>query len=179
MRMGLVYGDEMRNWLKTVLFVSALSPTLLVVGGVRWYESGVLDIVVIQLILVSLIGSILPFLIILCLVQEAESLAFNAKKIESADYFLIVFVVGYLIPVVAKFAEIGCFYFFLLFVVCVFIAWLISNIPSHPLMYIFKYRFYKVESEEGVVYILISRRNILSPKSIKLVKRISSGMLLE
>lgn len=58
-------------------------------------------------------------------------------------------------------------------------GWVISNIPSHPILYLFRFRFYKIESEEGMVYTLITRRQILSPKNIKTVKIISSGMLME
>lgn len=169
----------MRNWLKMTLFVSAFSPTLLVLGGVRWYELGTADGVVYQLILISILGTALPFLIIRWLISEAESFSFRARKVEAADYFLLVFVASYFIPLVAKVAEMDFVYSLLLVFVGFLVAWVVSSIPSHPLLYLFKYRFYKVESDEGMVYMLISRRDISSPKSIGFVKKISSGMLLE
>jgi hypothetical protein len=59
------------------------------------------------------------------------------------------------------------------------VAWVVSNIPSHPVLYLAKFRFYKIESESGMVYTLITRREIRSPKNITVVKQISNSMLME
>ena len=168
----------LKNWLKTILFVSAFSPTLLALAGVRYFSSG-LDTIFYQLVAVSIIGMFLPFFILAWVTNESEGINFTAKKVESADYFLLVFLASYTAPVVMKVAEIN-FAITSIIVALIFVAaWLISNIPSHPILYIAKFRFYKVESNNGMVYILIARRQIRDPKSIKLVKQISSGMLME
>ncbi|ENA26485.1 hypothetical protein HMPREF1487_09656 [Pseudomonas sp. HPB0071] len=78
-----------------------------------------------------------------------------------------------------KMMEVDLLYTFIIAGIIFITAWVISNIPSHPILYLFKYRFYKVESDDGMVYILISNRKILSPKSITSVKKISDGMLME
>ncbi|WP_411960335.1 hypothetical protein ACK3BE_01410 [Pseudomonas mandelii] len=169
----------MRNWLKTVLFVSSYSPALLVLGGVRWYSIGEIDALVVQLVIISILGVVLPLLILALLRAEAESINFKAKKVESTDYFLLVFVASYLAPIAMKVAEVN-FEMIFLFVCVVFVlGWLVSNIPCHPVLYLFKFRFYKIESDDGMVYTLITRRQIRSPKNIKSVKKISSGMLME
>jgi hypothetical protein len=161
----------LRNWLKTVLFVSSFSPALLVIGGVRYYSTGTIDTLTIQLVITSILGVALPFLILAWLRAEAESINFKAKKVESADYFLLVFIASYLAPTAIKIVEID-FTMILLFIFVTFIVgWLISNIPSHPVLYLFKYRFYKIESDDGMVYTLITRRQILSPKNVKTVKK--------
>lgn len=41
------------------------------------------------------------------------------------------------------------------------------------------YRFYKAESVNGVVYTLITQRDLLDPKEVKSVKKISNSMLVE
>lgn len=92
----------MRNWLKTVLFVSSYSPALLVLGGVRWYSIGEIDTLVVQLVIISILGVVLPLLILALLRAEAESINFKAKKVESTDYFLLVFVASYLAPIAMK-----------------------------------------------------------------------------
>jgi len=159
--------------------VSSFSPTLLVISGVRYYSTGTIDTLIIQLAIISILGVALPFLILAWLRAEAESLSFKAKKVESADYFLLVFIASYLAPIAMKMTEID-FATTVVFICLILITgWVISNIPSHPILYLFRFRFYKIESEEGMVYTLITRRQILSPKNIKTVKIISSGMLME
>lgn len=169
----------MRNWLKTVLFVSAFSPALLVLAGVRVYSIGGFDVLAIQLTIVSLIGTILPFLILYLVSKEAQKENFSAKKVESADYFLLVFLASYTAPVVMKMAEISFFTASIVVALIFVVAWFVSNIPSHPMLYLVKFRFYKVESSEGMVYMLITRRTIRSPKDIKQIAKISDGMIME
>lgn len=169
----------MKNWLKTVLFVSAFSPTLIVVAGVRFFSIDKLDALSIQLIIIALFGTILPILIVICIKSQAEVMIFKAKKVESADYFLLVFIASYLSPIAMKAVEVEFEVTLLLVVVIFFVAWMISNIPSHPVLYLCNYRFYKIESEDGMVYMLLTRRQIKSPKQITSVRKVTSGMLME
>lgn len=147
-------------------------------AAVRYFSNGI-DIVLYQLVAVGLIGVALPFLILCWVSNETETLRFTAKKIESADYFLLVFIASYATPVAMKIAKVDFGLMLLLVGVVFIIAWLISNIPSHPVLYLAKFRFYKVESDSGVVYTLITRREIRNPKSITSVKQISNSMLME
>ena len=169
----------MRNWLKTILFVSSFSPTLLILAGVRYYAIGKLDSLVIQLSIISIIGIVLPFLILALVRKESQRVNFSAKKVESADYYLLVFLGSYASPIVMKIAEIN----FLMAAITVglifVVAWFVSNIPSHPILYLFKFRFNKVESNDGMVYTLITRRIIRSPSNVTRVMKLSSAMLME
>ena len=147
-------------------------------AGVRYY-SGVVDTLFYQLIIISLIGVTFPFLILSWVKSKTEALNFTAKKVESADYYLLVFLASYASPIIMKIAEID-FGLMLSIVGMIFIvAWVISNIPSHPVLYLAKFRFYKIESESGMVYTLITRRQIRNPKNITEVKQISNSMLME
>lgn len=147
-------------------------------AAVRYCSNGI-DIILYQLVVVGLIGVALPFLILYWVNNETESLSFTAKKIESADYFLLVFIASYAAPVAMKIAEVDFGLMLLLVGVVFMIAWLVSNIPSHPVLYLANFRFYKVESDSGVVYTLITRREVRNPKSITSVKQISNSMLME
>lgn len=169
----------MRNWLKTLLFVSSFSPTLLVLAGVRYFSTGTLDSLVIQLSIISLIGMLLPFLILALVKKEAEKVKFTAKKAESADYYLLVFLGSYASPVVMKVAEIDFLMAGITVVLIFIVAWFVSNIPSHPILYLFKFKFYKVESSDGMVYTLITKRIIRSPSDITQVMKLSNAMLME
>lgn len=121
----------------------------------------------------------LPFLILAWIKKESETINFKAKKVESADYLLLVFIGSYTAPIIMKVAEIDFGVTSLIVGILFIVAWLISHIPSHPILYIAKFRFYKIESDNGMVYTLITRREIRNPKSIKSVKQISSSMLME
>ena len=52
------------------------------------------------------------------------------------------------------------------------------SLPS-PLMRVMGFRFYKTEASNGMVYTLISNRQIMDPKDVRWVKKISASMLLE
>ena len=168
----------MRNWLKSILFISAFSPTLLALAGVRYFSAG-LDTVFYQLVAVSLAGMTLPFMILALIRQQSETINFKAKKVESADYLLLVFIGSYIAPIIMKVAEINFEVTALIIGILFLVAWVISYIPTHPILYIAKFRFYKVESDSGMVYTLMARRIIRSPKSIKKVKQISNSMIME
>lgn len=169
----------MRNWLKTILFVSAFAPVLLVLGAVRWYELGTADLVVFQMLVISLLGTSLPLLIIKLISEESEELAISVKKVESVDYILAIFIAAYFAPVVARLVSVDFIYWGFFVLVVLLVSWFISYVPTHPLLYLFKFRFYRVETEEGMIYTLIARREILSPKSISRVKKISFSMIME
>lgn len=59
------------------------------------------------------------------------------------------------------------------------VLWLMNSLPAHPLLRAMRFKFYKIESSNGVVFTLVSKRVILDPRDIGPVKRISPNMLME
>ncbi|WP_219702871.1 hypothetical protein [Marinomonas lutimaris] len=168
----------MRNWIKTLLFTSAFSPTLLALAFVRFQIQGV-DFTVYQLIIISVLGTIIPLLILAKANRSTEVVRFQAKKIESTDFFLLAFVASYIAPIIMRAVELDFTIISTISALIVAVLWFMTAIPSHPLLYLFKFRFYKVESESGVVYTLLTKRELKDPKNIKNVKCISHSMLME
>ncbi|MGI3031252.1 hypothetical protein ACRTES_01075 [Vibrio diabolicus] len=168
----------MRNSLKTVFFLSSFSPTLLALAAVRYFISGA-DLLFYQLISVFSLGLILFILIFNLVINKGEKINFKAKKVESTDYFLLVFLAAYTAPIIMRMVELNFKIISIILGLLMVTLWVIPYIPSHPLMYLLKYKFYKVESDNGVVYTLISKRNIRDPKTIKEVISISDSMLME
>lgn len=168
----------MRNWLKTVLFMSAFSPALFSLAYVRYQYYG-MDRDIWQLMIIGVIGSALPFMILYLTKRTAEQIPLEAKKIESNDFMLFMFIASYLLPIVAKASDMDFDGIALLTLGMALVLWVTGFIPTHPVLRAFQFRFYKVESSSGVVYTLISNREILDPKNIKAVKKISNSMLLE
>ncbi|AKH37280.1 MULTISPECIES: hypothetical protein [Nitrosomonas] len=168
----------MRNWLKTLLFVSSFSPALITTAYVRYDLYG-WSMDVFQLIIFGLLGILLPILIIKLVEQQGETFHIQAKKIEPNDFMLLAFVGSYLLPLILNSAKISIDTIVVILVIIGLLLWLISSLPAHPLLRIFKFRFYKLESSAGMVYTLISKREIRDPKEIKFVKKLSETMLME
>lgn len=168
----------MRNWLKTLLFLSAFSPVLLSLAYVRYQVDGAHPEVA-ALILFGISGVAVTILIVKSIMRAGESIAFSAKKIESNDVMLLAFVGSYFLPIIARASELNMEKTIIITVIIASLLWFMSSIPPHPLLRILSFRFYKVESSSGVVYTLISRREIRDPRDIKFVKKISGSMLME
>jgi len=111
--------------------------------------------------------------------KSSELISFDAKKVESNDFMFLAFVASYFIPIIARASELDMAKTTIITSVICIILWCVSSIPSHPLLHLIRFRFYKVEASSGMVYTLISRRDIRDPKDIKHVKRISNSMLME
>ena len=168
----------MRDWLRTVLFLSAFSPALITMAYVRYDVHG-WDTDVLQLGVIGLIGSMIPFAIMSLVKTHGEVFNINAKKVESNDFMLLAFIGSYLLPLVLKGAEVSVNAIAVVLVITAAILWLVSSLPAHPLLRAMSFKFYKIESSNGLVYTLIAKREILDPKDIGFVKRISKNMLME
>jgi len=168
----------MRNWLRTLLFVSAFSPALITMAYVRYDIYGCRTDVF-QLIIIGLLGSIIPVAVMKLVKDQGESFHIQVKKVESSDFMLLAFVGSYLLPLILKGAEISVNAIAVVLTITGVLLWLISSLPAHPLLRALKFKFYKLESSTGMVYTLISKRKIIDPKEIKSVKKISETMLME
>lgn len=166
----------MNTVLRALLFLSAFAPAAIVAGAVNWYANGS-DLRHAVMIAVGAIGCLLPFLIILAISQRAEKLRFQAKKVESQDWLFVVFIGTYFVPIFLKTTDYDVFLVVLAAGALLMAA--VQLIPSHPVLQAFRYRFYKVEGSNGMVYTLIARRQILKASDISEVRQISSDMLVE
>lgn len=168
----------MRNWVKTLLFISAFSPVLLTLAWVKSESEG-LSLSVLGLIVLGMVGIGVTVLIVHFITNLGESLAFRAKKIESSDWMLFVFIASYFSPFLASATSFDATQAVIIALGLLIIFWMISSIPSHPTLRLLRFRFYKVELETGMIYTLIARRELGDPRDIRFVKKISSSMLLE
>lgn len=168
----------MRDWLRTVLFVSAFSPALITMAYVRYDVYG-FRTDVLQLSLIGLIGSTIPMSIMTLVRSQGESFSIQAKKIESSDFMLLAFIMSYILPLILKGADVSVNTIALILAIAAVVLWLTSSLPAHPLLRAMNFKFYKIESSSGVVYTLVSKRSILDPRDICFVKRISQNMVVE
>jgi hypothetical protein len=168
----------MRNGLKAVLFLASFSPSLISVGGARLLSGGSFwD--AIYYVIAGLIGSLSVVYILSALKWKGEAFPFAAKKVESNDALLFGVVFTYIFPFFVRAADLTLGIVLALGMVVWAIFWFTdAPIPS-PLLRVMGYRFYRAEAASGMVYTLITTREILDPRDIRTVKRISGSMLLE
>ncbi len=168
----------MRNPLKALLFVSAFSPSLVSVGIGR-IISGASFFDAVYYIVAGVFGSLTVVYIITALRWQGEAFPFQARKIESNDALLIGVVSTYIFPFFVRAADITAGIVVALIVVLWAVFWFTDATAPSPLMRVMGFRFYKAEASNGMVYTLITNRQIFDPSDVKLVKRISASMLLE
>lgn len=168
----------MRNWLKTVLFLSAFSPALISVAIARYLDKG-WSWDVGYYAIAGIVGASISLKIMSAIRQHGEVVNFSAKKIESNDALMLGVFLSYAAPFVTRAPDITFTVVVAVFCGLALLQWMTSSLPPHPLLRLLSYRFYKVESDGGVVYTLITRRDLRDPKSIKKVLQISSSMLME
>jgi hypothetical protein len=168
----------MRNWLKTALFVSALSPSLISVAAARVWDRGpTWD--ALWYAVPGFAGILIIRYIIDALRWHGETFPITLKKVEANDALMLSIVASYFLPVLAKAIDITVGTVVALLAIVGLVLWMMSSIPANPLMRLLGYRFYKAEAANGVVYTLITQRDLLDPKQVKTVKRLSGSMLVE
>jgi hypothetical protein len=169
---------QVRNAIKTILFVSAFSPALISVGFARIVSGGLFWDSIYYLVS-GLIGSFTVLFILSELNWRGESFSFNARKIESNDALLLGIVASYIFPFFGRAADITIGTVAILLTSLFVVFWFTdASLPS-PLLRLMGYRFYKAEASNGMVYTLITDREILDPSNVKMVKKITGSMLLE
>jgi hypothetical protein len=168
----------MRNWLKTVLFLSAFSPALLSIAISRYVTQGFCWSQAFYA-LAGLGGVVVGACVMRFLRTYGETLTFKAKKIEATDSAMLAVVATYIVPFVGKASDITISVVLGLTLLLTLVLWLTSALIPHPALRLLKYRFYKVESENGVVFTVITTRDLHDPKDLTQVKKITSSMLVE
>ena len=165
----------MNGVIRTIFFVSALAPAALVAALVQLHSvGGTRD--VICWIVASCLGCLLPMLIAHLAARSAEKTPFTAKKVESQDWLLVTVVAGYFLPLVVKIDDLWTFVPIILLAAAILAT--LDAVPCHPVLHLLRYRFYKVEGSNGIVYTLISQRRLLTAADIKSAKQLSAQLLL-
>lgn len=169
----------MRNSVKTALFISAFSPCLISVALARAWSTHTLTWDEIYYFGAGTLGCLVITYIISALRWHGEEFVFHAKKIEANDAALVGVMSTYFFPFIGKAADVSVGAVLALTAAVATVLWFQSSIIPNPLLRALSYRFYKAETDTGVVYTLITRRELIDPRNIRLVKRITSSMLME
>lgn len=166
----------MNQILRSLLFASSLAPAILVSALAQLSSVGA-TYQVLGWIAASTLACLLPLLVMVEASRRSAVLAFSAKKVESQDWLIVAFVVSYFVPLITKIGSLEVLGWILL--IAFVLASTLDAIPVHPVLHLFRYRFYKVEGSNGTVYILITRRPLLSAADIKKVRQLSPQLLMD
>lgn len=173
---SLSRGSSVNGLIRTLLFTSALAPAVLVSATLRWSRAGA-DAEVLAWIAASALACVLPILVVKGAERQLATMPFAAKKVESQDWFLVVFVASYFVPLVARVDDL--YIFAAVFLIAGVILATLEAVPCHPVLHAMRYRFYKVEGANGTVYTFISRRRLLAAADITLVRQLSPQLLMD
>jgi amino acid transporter len=112
--------------------------------------------------------------------EELEPIPITINKVKSADKEVIGFFVAYVLPLVFRgqpSPDVGA----LVLAACMLFFVLSSthSILVNPVLGLFKYHFYEVETADGITYLLISKRRIGNALTIKHVVLLGEYGVLE
>lgn len=112
--------------------------------------------------------------------EKLERLPVTIKKAKSADKEVIGFFVAYALPLAFRgqsSPDIGAW----VLAACMlfFVLWSTHSLQVNPVLGLFGYHFYEVETADGITYLLVSKRRIGSALTIKHVVQLSEYGVLE
>lgn len=112
--------------------------------------------------------------------KELEALPINIVKVKSSDKEVIGFVVAYALPLLFKGqASVDMNAWLLAGSMLVFVLFTTHSMQVNPVLGLFGYHFYDVETKDGITYLLISKRKINNVKSIEEIVQLSEYGILE
>ena len=124
---------------------------------------------------------VVVFLIILRLAKsKLEVLKISIEEIKTADNETVTFIIVYLLPLANGITE--SFSVPILIFVAVFFFFIVLSTNSYhfnPLINLVSYHFYEAKVKGGITYILLSKKNVSTSKSIKEVYHLTEYMILE
>jgi hypothetical protein len=162
--------------LRTLFFASALAPAVLISAIARvWRTGGNLETWC--WVAASATACVLPILVLVAAARQSAEIPFVAKKIESQEWVLVVVVISYFVPLITKIESLEVFAW--IFLIAAVLLSTLEAIPTHPVLHVLRYRFYKVEGANGTVYTLITRRRLLNASDLKKVRQLSPQLLLD
>ncbi len=120
----------------------------------------------------------------ICIIQTAqntlERLPVVIKKAKSADKEVIGFFVAYALPLVFRgqsSQDLGAW--LIAGTMLLFVLWSTHSMQVNPVLGMFGYHFYEVETSDGITYLLITQRKINSVLSVGNVVQLSEYGILE
>lgn len=170
----------MANIFQRYLYIfSSISP-IGIMFSVVWFFQKKTIIVPIICVLLFIIIDILFLLSFYYARKSLASINANVTEVSSADLWIVGYCISYLVPlgsvVVDEWNIIVCG---ILGVMISLVIVLINDATPNPLLFFLNYHFYKIKTENGLEYTLLSKRKIRNKESVKVVGRWFEYLLIE
>lgn len=131
--------------------------------------------------LITTVVLILVFLLIVKLAKsKLEVLKIEIEEIKTADNETVSFIIVYLLPLANGVTD--SFNIPILIFVAIFFFFIVLSTNSYhfnPLINLVGYHFYEAKVKGGITYILLSKKNISTSKSLNEVYHLTEYMILE
>lgn len=168
----------MRTIIKSTFFVSSFAPMILFLGITVFIKDG---------LLVEFLGFGLPFLVLSifsCVIlrhaeRRGQALEIRIRKIESNDTLLVPILLTQTSPSILKSLNMDLHLVNVVVLGLFAVGMVVAYVPVHPVLRFFGYRFYKAETEDGLVLTIITRREVLDRMSLHCVARVAENLFVE
>jgi hypothetical protein len=163
---------------RVLLTASSIAPVGFVYAWVSWYQGQHRIAFICTVVSTMLVAACLS---ILKLAQSTiEALPFKAEAVEPADAKSFGFVLLYILPLFTEKIEALNWELWVPIVV-VFAIIIGTGYGYHfnPLLGIMRWHFYKVTSEDGVTYVLITKKHLRTAAGIHRVGQLTEYILLD
>jgi hypothetical protein len=155
-----------------------MAPICLTYGWVAFTQGQKMDAIY--------LWALCALLVIMCLLmirharRVLERTPFSASTVEAADRENIAFLLFYLLPLfTSQFVSLNVQVLGPIVVIFAVITATGYNYHFNPLLGLFKWHFYKVQSKEGVTYVLITKKQIRAAASVAEVGQLTEYILLD
>ena len=111
--------------------------------------------------------------------DKLESLPIQIKKAKSADKEIMGFFVAYVLPILFKDINVDVSTVFVFICFLAFVIWGTHSFQVNPLLGLLGYHFYDVDSEDGISFLLMTKRKIVNVKNISRVVQLTEYLVVD
>lgn len=112
--------------------------------------------------------------------NNLERLPITIKKAKSSDKEVIGFFLAYALPLIFKGSSEPDFgSWIMVFVMLLFVLWSTHAMHANPILGIFGFHYYEVETVDGITFLLITKKKINTVKSVNQVVQIGEYAIYE
>jgi len=167
------------NWIAKLLLTStALAPIALVYAWVMYTDSKnweAVGLVGLAILLVAIMLFLLSYTR-----KHLERSPFKVTSIEAADREYITFILLYLSPLfTAEFSNLNLDILIPTLVIFIFVISTGYGYHFNPLLGLLGWHFYKVNTDEGVTYVLITKKQLRSAKQCLTVGQLTEYIVID
>jgi hypothetical protein len=166
------------SFAKALLVLTSLAPVCLVYAWVvaaEGYYYWTAGLVVVTAILIAVCNDVL-----IGAKKNLERMPFSAKSVEAADRENIAFMLLYLSPIFAEaFGSLNVNIIVPTMLLFLLLSMTGYNYHFNPLLGLLRWHFYRVSSQEGVTYVLITKKQMRKATDVTIVGQLTEYILID